>query len=245
MARTGKSRSRIRRSGGFRDQNCSIEYLTNNGSKASAEIDGTTLKEATSNVYDYLEWSYNTNSLTSGTRTLKLSFGSEKQIIEIIIQPTLESLTVQAGEQNLKVMKTDDGYMVDVPTGTEQLTVTAAATLKRDPVQVNGQSSPATIPVEDFEVTVGGTTTFPVVIKPVKPTNVSFATDPAEAAVRRLLDQDGTPVQPDDDGVYSLIGGKGYQLYVSRLLQRLCYKGRHAECVPAQGRFAGRGYQPY
>lgn len=189
-------------------QKLTIEYLTNNGSKASAEIDGTTLKEATSNVYDYLEWSYNTNSLTSGTRTLELSFGSETQIIEIIIQPTLESLTVQAGEQNLKVTKTDDGYAVDVPTGTEQLTVTAAATLKSDSVQVNGQSSPATIPVEDFEVTVGSTT-FPVVIKPVKPTNVSFTTDPAEAAVT-VLDQDGTPVQPDDDGVYSLIGGKDY-----------------------------------
>lgn len=189
-------------------QKLTIEYLTNNGSKASAEIDGTTLKEATSNVYDCLEWSYNTNSLTSGTRTLELSFGSETQIIEIIIQPTLESLAIQAGEQKLKVTKTDDGYAVDVPTGTGQLTVTAAATLKSDSVQVNGQSSPATIPVEDFEVTVGSTT-FPVVIKPVKPTNVSFTTDPAEAAVT-VLDQDGTPVQPDDDGVYSLIGGKDY-----------------------------------
>ena len=189
-------------------QKLTIEYLTNNGSKASAAIDGTTLKEANSNVYDCLEWSYNTNSLTSGTRTLKMSFGSETQIIEIIIQPTLESLTIQAGEQNLKVTKTDDGYAVDVPTGTEQLTVTAAATLKSDSLQVNGQSSPATIPVEDFEVTVGSTT-FPVVIKPVKPTNVSFTTDPAEAAVT-VLDQDGTPVQPDDDGVYSLIGGKDY-----------------------------------
>ena len=83
-------------------QKLTIEYLTNNGSKASAEIDGTTLKEANSNVYDCLEWSYNTNSLTSGTRTLKMSFGSETQIIEIIIQPTLESLAIQAGEQNLK-----------------------------------------------------------------------------------------------------------------------------------------------
>lgn len=122
-------------------QKLTIEYLTNNGSKASAEIDGTTLKEANSNVYDCLEWSYNTNSLTSGTRTLELSFGSEKQIIEIIIQPTLESLTIQAGEQNLKVTKTDDGYAVDVPTGTEQITVTAAATLKSDSVQVNGRAA--------------------------------------------------------------------------------------------------------
>ncbi len=59
-----------------------------------------------------------------------------------------------------------------------------------------------------FDIVVSGKT-LTVTINRVKTTSVTFTTTPADAAVT-VIDQAGTPVLPDSDGVYTLLGGAGY-----------------------------------
>ena len=187
-------------------------YRTNSGKKAEGSIDGTALTQTTSGAYDALSWPFSTATLTSGTKKLTMTFGGETQLVDIVIVPELSSLTVKAGEAAQRVTKTEIGYKLDLPDSASTVSVTAVPALTSDAVTINGTSgTTANVDVagkNSFIIVVNGTE-IPVTINRVKTTSVTFTTTPADAAVT-VLDQAGTPVLPDSDGVYTLLGGAGY-----------------------------------
>ena len=188
-------------------------YRTNSGKKAEGAIGDTALTQTTSGAYDALSWPFSTATLTSGTKTLTMTFGSETQLVDIVIVPELSSLTVKIADAAQRVTKTETGYKLDLPDSASTVSVTAVPALASDTVTINGTSgTTADVDVSNnkasFDIVVGGET-LTVTINRVKTTSVTFTTTPADAAVT-VIDQDGTPVQPDSDGVYTLLGGTGY-----------------------------------
>ncbi len=188
-------------------------YRTNSGKKAAGTIDGTALTPTTSGAYDALSWPFSTASLTSGTKTLTMTFGGETQLVDIVIVPELSSLTVKVADVAQRVTKTETGYKLDLPDAASTVSVTAVPALVSDAVMIGGTSgTTANVDVSNnrasFDIVVGGKT-LTVAINRVKTTAVCFTTTPADAAVT-VLDQAGTPVLPDSEGVYTLLGGEGY-----------------------------------
>ena len=188
-------------------------YRTNSGKKATGTIDGTALTQTTSGAYDALSWPFSTATLTSGTKTLTMTFGDESQTVDIVITPELSSLTVKVADAAQRVTKKDDGYQLDLPDSASTVSVTAVPALASDAVTINGTSdTTADVDVSNnkasFDIVVGGKA-LTVAINRVKTTAVTFTTTPADAAVT-VIDQAGTPVLPDSDGVYTLLGGAGY-----------------------------------
>ena len=187
-------------------------YRTNSGAKATGTIGGTALTQTTSGAYDALSWPFSTATLTSGTKTLTMTFGSEKQLVDIVIDPELSSLTVKIADAAQRVTKTAAGYELDLPDSASTVSVTAVPALASDEVTIDGTSGATkdvTVTGKDsFEITVGDKR-LTVAINRVKTTSVTFTTTPADAAVT-VIDQAGTPVLPDSKGVYTLLGGAGY-----------------------------------
>ena len=188
-------------------------YRTNSGKKAEGAIGGTALTQTTSGAYDALSWPFSTATLTSGTKTLTMTFGGETQLVDIVIVPELSSLSVKIADAAQRVTKTETGYKLDLPDSASTVSVTAVPALASDAVTIGGTSgTTADIDVSNnkasFDIVVGGKT-LTVAINRVKTTAVTFTTTPADAAVT-VIDQAGTPVLPDSDGVYTLLGGAGY-----------------------------------
>lgn len=187
-------------------------YRTNSGKKAEGTIGDTALTQTTSGAYDALSWPFSTATLTSGTKTLTMTFGGETQQVDIVIVPELSSLSVKIADAAQRVTKTETGYKLDLPDSASTVSVTAVPALASDEVTIDGASGATK------DVTVTGKTSFDIVVggKPltvainrVKTTSVTFTTTPADAAVT-VIDQAGTPVLPDSEGVYTLLGGAGY-----------------------------------
>lgn len=187
-------------------------YRTNSGEKATGTIGGTALTQTTSGAYDALSWPFSTAALTSGTKTLTMTFGGETQQVDIVIVPELSSLSVKIADAAQRVTKTETGYKLDLPDSASTVSVTAVPALTSDKVTIDGASGATkdvTVTGKDsFEIVVGSKT-LTVTINRVKTTSVTFTTTPADAAVT-VIDQAGTPVLPDSDGVYTLLGGAGY-----------------------------------
>ena len=187
-------------------------YRTNSGKKAEGAIGGTALTQTTSGAYDALSWPFSTATLTSGTKTLTMTFGGEKQLVDIVIVPELSSLTVKVADAAQRVTKTETGYKLDLPDSASTVSVTAVPALASDAVTINGTSgTTADVDVTgktSFDIVVGGKT-LTVAINRVKTTAVTFTTTPADAAVT-VIDQARTSVLPDSEGVYTLLGGEGY-----------------------------------
>ena len=187
-------------------------YRTNSGEKATGTIGGTALTQTTSGAYDALSWPFSTATLTSGTKTLTMTFGGEKQLVDIVIVPELSSLSVKIKDAAQRVTKTETGYKLDLPDAASTVSVTAVPALASDEVTIDGASGATkdvTVTGKDsFEIVVGSKT-LTVTINRVKTTSVTFTTTPADAAVT-VIDQAGTPVLPDSKGVYTLLGGAGY-----------------------------------
>lgn len=188
-------------------------YRTNSGEKATGTIGGTALTQTTSGAYDALSWPFSTATLTSGTKALTMTFGGETQQVDIVIVPELSSLTVKIADAAQRVTKTETGYKLDLPDSTSTVSVTAVPALASDEVTIDGTSG-ATAGVDvsnnkaSFDIVVGSKP-LTVTINRVKTTSVTFTTTPADAAVT-VIDQAGTPVLPDSEGVYTLLGGAGY-----------------------------------
>lgn len=187
-------------------------YRTNSGEKATGTIGGTALTQTTSGAYDALSWPFSTATLTSGTKTLTMTFGSETQQVDIVIVPELSSLTVKIADAAQRVTKTETGYKLDLPDSASTVSVTAVPALASDTVTISSTAN-TTADVEvtgktSFDIVVGGKP-LTVAINRVKTTSVTFTTTPADAAVT-VIDQAGTPVLPDSKGVYTLLGGAGY-----------------------------------
>ena len=187
-------------------------YRTNSGEKATGTIGGTALTQTTSGAYDALSWPFSTATLTSGTKTLTMTFGGEKQLVDIVIVPELSSLTVKIADAAQRVTKTETGYKLDLPDSASTVSVTAVPALTSDTVTISGTAN-TTADVDvtgktSFDIVVSGKT-LTVAINRVKTTSVTFTTTPADAAVT-VIDQAGTPVLPDSKGVYTLLGGAGY-----------------------------------
>ena len=187
-------------------------YRTNSGEKATGTIGGTALTQTTSCAYDALSWPFSTATLTSGTKTLTMTFGGETQQVDIVIVPELSSLSVKIADAAQRVTKTETGYKLDLPDSASTVSVTAVPALTSDTVTISGTAN-TTADVDvtgktSFDIVVSGKT-LTVAINRVKTTSVTFTTTPADAAVT-VIDQAGTPVLPDSDGVYTLLGGAGY-----------------------------------
>ena len=187
-------------------------YRTNSGEKATGTIGGTALTQTTSGAYDALSWPFSTATLTSGTKTLTMTFGGEKQLVDIVIVPELSSLSVKIADAAQRVTKTETGYKLDLPDSASTVSVTAVPALASDTVTISGTAN-TTADVDvtgktSFDIVVSGKT-LTVAINRVKTTSVTFTTTPADAAVT-VIDQAGTPVLPDSEGVYTLLGGAGY-----------------------------------
>ena len=187
-------------------------YRTNSGEKATGTIGGTALTQTTSGAYDALSWPFSTATLTSGTKTLTMTFGGETQQVDIVITPELSSLTVKVSEAAQRVTKTETGYRLDLPDSASTVSVTAVPALASDEVTIDGTSGATkdvTVTGKDsFDIVVSGKT-LTVAINRVKTTAVTFTTTPADAAVT-VIDQAVAPVLPDSEGVYTLLGGAGY-----------------------------------
>ena len=188
-------------------------YRTNSGKKAEGAIGGTALTQTTSGAYDALSWPFSTATLTSGTKTLTMTFGGEKQLVDIVIVPELSSLTVKIADAAQRVTKTETGYKLDLPDSASTVSVTAVPALASDEVTIDSTSgTTAGVDVSNnkasFDIVVGSKT-LTVAINRVKTTSVTFTTTPADAAVT-VIDQAEAPVLPDSDGVYTLLGGAGY-----------------------------------
>ena len=187
-------------------------YRTNSGKKAEGAIGGTALTQTTSGAYDALSWPFSTATLTSGTKTLTMTFGDETQLVDIVIVPELSSLSVKIADAAQRVTKTETGYKLDLPDSASTVSVTAVPALTSDTVTISGTAN-TTADVDvtgktSFDIVVSGKT-LTVAINRVKTTSVTFTTTPADAAVT-VIDQAGTPVLPDSKGVYTLLGGAGY-----------------------------------
>ena len=187
-------------------------YRTNSGKKAEGTIGGTALTQTTSGAYDALSWPFSTATLTSGTKTLTMTFGGETQQVDIVIVPELSSLTVKIADAAQRVTKTETGYKLDLPDSASTVSVTAVPALTSDTVMISGTAN-TTADVDvtgktSFDIVVGGKP-LTVAINRVKTTSVTFTTTPADAAVTVILNQK-TTVLPDSEGVYTLLGGEGY-----------------------------------
>lgn len=187
-------------------------YRTNSGEKATGTIGGTALTQTTSGAYDALSWPFSTATLTSGTKTLTMTFGGETQQVDIVIVPELSSLSVKIKDAAQRVTKTETGYKLDLPDSASTVSVTAVPALASDAVTISGtENTTADVDVTGktrFYIVVSGKP-LTVTINRVKTTSVTFTTTPADAAVT-VIDQAGTPVLPDSEGVYTLLGGAGY-----------------------------------
>ena len=196
-----------------------IEYLTNSGEKATAALGDADLTQGTSGTYDSLVWRYNVATLTSGTKALTMHYGSESQGVEIVIRPTLKNISVKVDDVAQKLVKTEDGYRLDLPNSATNVTVTAEAVFESDSIAINGATGSSAVvdvtSLTSFNIAIGSSN-IPVTINRVKTTSVTFMTDPANAAVT-LLDQDGKAILPDENGVYSLVSGDGYS-YTYRVM---------------------------
>ena len=115
-------------------------YRTNSGEKATGTIGGTALTQTTSGAYDALSWPFSTATLTSGTKTLTMTFGGEKQLVDIVIVPELSSLTVKIADAAQRVTKTETGYKLDLPDSASTVSVTAVPALASDEVTIDGAS---------------------------------------------------------------------------------------------------------
>ena len=113
-------------------------YRTNSGEKATGTIGGTALTQTTSGAYDALSWPFSTATLTSGTKTLTMTFGGETQLVDIVIVPELSSLTVKIADAAQRVTKTETGYKLDLPDSASTVSVTAVPALASDAVTIGG-----------------------------------------------------------------------------------------------------------
>ena len=225
----------------FESYSFSIDYLTADGSEAKALISGSNTggglvdKEITkswdSGAYDIFYISnWMTGSIgggyTSGEKTIKILYGenfSKERTITIKVIPSLktENFSIKSGETVLNIKETADGYRVDLPDGTENITVNAEANNSKVTVSINGERSTSKeltvseLKKNTFDIVLADPVkpeikrTYHITLNPVKSCKVSFDLTPENAAIT-LLDQDGSLVEPDANGEYTLISGSGY-----------------------------------
>ena len=225
----------------FESHSFSIDYLTADGSEAKALISGSNTggglvdKEITkswdSGAYDIFRISnWMTGSTgggyTSGEKTIKILYGenfSKERTITIKVIPSLktENFSIKSGETVLNIKETADGYRVDLPDGTENITVNAEANNSRVTVSINGETAKSKeltvseLKKNTFDIVLADpekseiNRTYHITLNPVKSCKVSFDLMPKNAAIT-LLDQDGSLVEPDANGEYTLISGSGY-----------------------------------
>ena len=218
-----------------------IDYLTADGSSAMTKISGkrgsssfndkTNGKSYGDEPYDRIRINYwkgtSTTYFTSGVQTIKVLYRenfSKERIITIKVIPSLktETFNITAGETALNLKETEDGYRVDVPSGTTAITVNAEGNSSKVTVSINGETTtPKELTVSDlletgFDIVLADPDqpeikrTYHITLNPVKSCKVSFDLTPENAAVT-LLDQDGNYVEPDANGEYTLISGSGYR----------------------------------
>ena len=225
----------------FASHSFSIDYLTADGSEAKALLsgsnteDGLVDKEITksweSGAYDTFYISnWMTGSIgggyTSGEKTIKILYGenfSKTRTITIKVIPSLktEAFSITAGDTALNLKETEDGYRIDVPSGTTAITVNAEGNSSKVTVLINGDTATSKeltvsdLPESGFDIVLADpdnetiNRTYHITVNPVKSCKVSFELTPKDAAVT-LLDQDGSLVEPDANGEYTLISGSGY-----------------------------------
>ena len=225
----------------FESHSFSIDYLTADGSEAKALISGSNTgdglidKEITkswdSGAYDIFRISnWMTGSIgggyTSGEKTIKILYGenfSKERTITIKVIPSLktENFSIKSGETVLNIKETADGYRVDLPDGTENITVNAEANNSKVKVSINGERATSKeltvseLQEKAFDIVLADpdkpeiNRTYHITLNPVKSCKVSFDLTPENAAIT-LLDQDGSLVEPDANGEYTLISGSGY-----------------------------------
>ena len=225
----------------FESHSFSIDYLTADGSEAKALISGSNTggglvdKEITkswdSGAYDTFYISnWMTGSIgggyTSGEKTIRILYGenfSKTRTITIKVIPSLktENFSIKSGETVLNIKETADGYRVDLPDGTENITVNAEANNSKVTVSINGERSTSKeltvseLKENTFDIVLADpdkpeiNRTYHITLNPVKSCKVSFDLMPENAAIT-LLDQDGSLVEPDANGEYTLISGSGY-----------------------------------
>ena len=225
----------------FESHSFSIDYLTADGSEAKAFLsgsntgDGLDNKEITkswdSGAYDIFRISnWMTGSIgggyTSGEKTIKILYGenfSRERTITIKVIPSLktENFSIKSGETVLNIKETADGYRVDLPDGTENITVNAEANNSKVKVSINGERATSKeltvseLQEKAFDIVLADpdkpeiNRTYHITLNPVKSCKVSFDLTPENAAIT-LLDQDGSLVEPDANGEYTLISGSGY-----------------------------------
>ena len=225
----------------FESHSFSIDYLTADGSEAKAFLsgsntgDGLDNKEITkswdSGAYDIFRISnWMTGSIgggyTSGEKTIKILYGenfSRERTITIKVIPSLktENFSIKSGETVLNIKETADGYRVDLPDGTENITVNAEANNSKVKVSINGERATSKeltvseLQENTFDIVLADpdkpeiNRTYHITLNPVKSCKVSFDPTPENAAIT-LLDQDGSLVEPDANGEYTLISGSGY-----------------------------------
>ena len=225
----------------FESHSFSIDYLTADGSEAKALISGSNTggglvdKEITkswdSGAYDIFRISnWMTGSIgggyTSGEKTIRILYGenfSKTRTITIKVIPSLktENFSIKSGEIVLNIKETADGYRVDLPDGTENITVNAEANNSKVTVSINGETAKSKeltvseLQEKAFDIVLADpdkpeiNRTYHITLNPVKSCKVSFDLTPENAAIT-LLDQDGSLVEPDANGEYTLISGSGY-----------------------------------
>ena len=225
----------------FESHSFSIDYLTADGSEAKAFLsgsntgDGLDNKEITkswdSGAYDIFRISnWMTGSIgggyTSGEKTIKILYGenfSRERTITIKVIPSLktENFSIKSGETVLNIKETADGYRVDLPDGTENITVNAEANNSKVTVSINGETATSKeltvseLKEKAFDIVLADpdkpeiNRTYHITLNPVKSCKVSFDLTPKNAAIT-LLDQDGSLVEPDANGEYTLLSGSGY-----------------------------------
>ena len=225
----------------FESHSFSIDYLTADGSEAKALISGSNTggglvdKEITkswdSGAYDIFRISnWMTGSIgggyTSGEKTIRILYGenfSKERTITIKVIPSLktENFSIKSGETVLNIKETADGYRVDLPDGTENITVNAEANNSKVTVSINGETAKSKeltvseLQEKAFDIVLADpdkpeiNRTYHITLNPVKSCKVSFDLTPENAAIT-LLDQDGSLVEPDANGEYTLISGSGY-----------------------------------
>ena len=224
----------------FESHSFSIDYLTADGSGAKALISGSNTggglvdKEITkswdSGAYDIFRISnWMTGSIgggyTSGEKTIRILYGenfSKTRTITIKVIPSLktENFSIKSGETVLNIKETADGYRVDLPDGTENITVNAEANNSKVKVSINGETAKSKeltvseLQEKAFDIVLADpdkpeiNRTYHITLNPVKSCKVSFDLTPENAAIT-LLDQDGSLVEPDANGEYTLISGSG------------------------------------
>ncbi len=163
---------------------------------------------------------------TSGEKTIKILYGenfSKERTITIKVIPSLktETFSIKSGETVLNIKEIADGYRVDLPDGTTAITVNAEGNSSKVKVSINGEAatqkelSISAFTENGFDIVLADpdkpeiNRTYHITLNPVKSCKVSFDLTPENAAIT-LLDQDGSLVEPDANGEYTLISGSGY-----------------------------------